>query len=79
VLSEAEFLLLGTDMPVKAIGFELGFSSGDNLRRIFLGIVGLRLLGSERLVRLVGMLVMVRFNHSYFFWLEVSKFRVNRR
>lgn len=35
LISEAEFLLLGTDMPIKAIGYELGFSSGENFGMYF--------------------------------------------
>lgn len=35
LISEAEFLLLGTDMPIKAIAYELGFSSGENFGMYF--------------------------------------------
>ena len=35
ILSQAEYLLSGSDMEVKAIGFELGFSSGANFATYF--------------------------------------------
>lgn len=35
LISEAEYLLLGTDMPIKAIAYELGFSSGENFGMYF--------------------------------------------
>ncbi|WP_316795308.1 AraC family transcriptional regulator [Pedobacter agri] len=41
ILSQAEYLLLGTDMEVKAIGFELGFSSDANLATYFVRYKGI--------------------------------------
>lgn len=41
ILSQAEYLLLGTDMEVKAIGFELGFSSGANFATYFVRYKGI--------------------------------------
>lgn len=35
LILEAEYLLLGTDMPIKAIAYELGFSSGENFGMYF--------------------------------------------
>ncbi len=35
LISESEFLLLGTDLPIKAIAYELGFTSGENFGTYF--------------------------------------------
>ena len=41
LLSEAEFLLLTTDLPIKAIAYELGFSSAENFGTYFVRYRGL--------------------------------------
>lgn len=41
LISESEFLLLGTDLPIKAIAYELGFSSSENFGTYFMRYRGL--------------------------------------
>jgi AraC-like DNA-binding protein len=52
LVSEAEYLLLGTDMAIKAIAYELGFSSSENFGMYFrrakgLGPMAFRLSGAR--------------------------------
>jgi AraC-like DNA-binding protein len=41
IMSKAEYLLLGSDLEMKAIGFELGFSSGSNFATYFVRYKGI--------------------------------------